>query len=390
MRRRRSYNFILVLGLVLFLSVGYAVVNSVSLTITGSSSAVTSNLGVYFNGDTYVSNSSKVTASATNGSTSASISVNNLTLNESVTATYTVYNSEIDVGANVKVSDISFTNSEYFSVTTDAASGKSLGPSSTNTITVTVTMVQTPITSSNSTSNITISIDAVPTNMFSFNIDGVVYNAVNGMTWGEWVNSSYNVGNYTTNGYYIFDTSGVTVTDGSSTVAFNQTIIAGEYYYSIECCFDPGTKILMADGSEKNIEDVEIGDMVMSLNEDTGEFIAQRVSDTIINKKSTDLVYVYLSNGVRIGMRAYHPLLTTKGYKTLRPNAPEVKRDLGNVRLGELKVGDTLVGYERNVMVLSVIKRIEVEDYYTYNLSVEGYHNYIANGVVVHNASCKN
>ena len=39
-------------------------------------------------------------------------------------------------------------------------------------------------------------------------------------------------------------------------------------------------------------------------------------------------------------------------------------------------------------MVLSVIKRAEIENYYTYNLSIDGYHNYIANGVVVHNAAC--
>ena len=40
------------------------------------------------------------------------------------------------------------------------------------------------------------------------------------------------------------------------------------------CCFDPGSKVLMADGTTKNIEDVKAGDMVMSLNETTGEFIA--------------------------------------------------------------------------------------------------------------------
>ena len=87
-------------------------------------------------------------------------------------------------------------------------------------------------------------------------------------------------------------------------------------------------------------------------------------------------------------MRAYHPLLTTKGYKTLRPDSSEVKKDLSGVKLGVLKVGDMLVGYERNVMILSVIKRAEIENYYTYNLSIEGYPNYIANGVVVHNTPC--
>ena len=144
----------------------------------------------------------------------------------------------------------------------------------------------------------------------------------------------------------------------------------------------------MADGTLKNIEEVEIGDLVMSLNEDTGEYVAQRVSSTIINKKSTDLVYVYLSNGTRIGMRAYHPLLTTEGWKSLRPDSPDAKRE--NIEgLSLLEVGDTLVGYDENVTIVKVEQRPEVEDYYTYNIGVEGHHNYIVEGIVAHNmAGC--
>ena len=143
----------------------------------------------------------------------------------------------------------------------------------------------------------------------------------------------------------------------------------------------------MADGTEKNIEDVEVGDMVMSLNEDTGEFIIQKVAQTITNKYSTDLVYVHLSNGVRLGMRAYHPLLTTEGWKSLRPDQAETINEIGEVE--ELKVGDTIIGYEENVTIVSVEQRPEVENYYTYTLNIEGYHNYIVEGIVAHNKGCK-
>ena len=144
---------------------------------------------------------------------------------------------------------------------------------------------------------------------------------------------------------------------------------------------------MMADGTTKNIEDVKVGDLVMSLNEDTGEFISQKVTGTTINPKSTDLVYVNLSNGVRIGMRAYHPLLTTEGWKSLRPDSPDAIRE--NIDgLSLLEVGDTLVGYGENVTIVSVEEREEVSDYKTYNLSVEGYHNYVVEGVVAHNVAC--
>ena len=127
MRNRKSFNTVIIFALVLFLSVGYAVVNSVTLSVTGTSTAATEDLAVYFDGTTSVS-SGKVTATATNGTTSASILVKDLSLNETVTATYTVINNETDVGASYIVNNINLSNSEYSSVTTDASSNKYLLP----------------------------------------------------------------------------------------------------------------------------------------------------------------------------------------------------------------------------------------------------------------------
>ena len=158
------------------------------------------------------------------------------------------------------------------------------------------------------------------------------------------------------------------------------------YRYNMACCFDAGSQVLMANGTTKSIEDVEIGDMVMSLNEETGEYVAQKVNECIIKHNSDDLVYVKFSNGTKIGMRAYHPLLTTDGWKSLRPNLAETTMEAGEeVKL--LEVGDTLIGYSENVTVVSIEQRPEIENYDTYNLSIDGYHNYIVNGIVVHNFS---
>ena len=173
------------------------------------------------------------------------------------------------------------------------------------------------------------------------------------------------------------DDISVSTTNGTNSCTV--TVVAAS------CCFDPGSQVLMADGTTKNIEDVDIGDMVMSLNEDTGEYIAQRVTNTITKHNSDDLVYVNLSDGTRVGMRAYHPLLTTEGWKSLRPELAETTMEAGT-SVGLLKVGDTLVGYEKNVTIVSIEQRPEVENYDTYNLSIDGYHNYIVEGIVVHNA----
>ena len=126
--------------------------------------------------------------------------------------------------------------------------------------------------------------------------------------------------------------------------------------------------------------------MIMSLDESTGEYVVKRVTATIIRKNSDDLVYVNLSNGVRIGMRAYHPLLTTEGWKSLRPEQAETVMEVGTVSM--LNVGDELVGYTNNVTIKSIEQREDIENHNTYNLTIEDTHNYIVEGVVVHNTKC--
>lgn len=83
-------------------------------------------------------------------------------------------------------------------------------------------------------------------------------------------------------------------------------------------------------------------------------------------------------------MRAYHPLLTTEGYKSLRPNMAETTMEVEE-KVELLEVGDELIGYGENVNVVKIEQRPEVENYDTYNLSVEGFHNYIVDWIVVHN-----
>ena len=152
------------------------------------------------------------------------------------------------------------------------------------------------------------------------------------------------------------------------------------------CCFDAGSQVLMANGVTKNIEDVRVGDYVMSYDEKTGRFSSQMVTNTITRHNSDDLVYLNLSNGVRIGMRAYHPMLTINGWKSLRPELAETVSDVGHIQ--KLELSDTLIGYGNDVIINSIEQREPIENYDTYNLTVNNFHNYIVNGVVVHNAEC--
>lgn len=160
MKRIKNYKIIVLLALVLFLSVGYAVVNSVSLSVTGTAGAVTEDIDVSFNGTKTVSNTTKGSATVTAGSKTATFSATNMALNEEITYTYTIQNNETDVAATVAVT-ASGSNS-YFTITRTPAS-VTVQPGKTTTITLVVKMIKTPIESANNSANFTVSISATPT-----------------------------------------------------------------------------------------------------------------------------------------------------------------------------------------------------------------------------------
>lgn len=194
MRRKdkNTYKLFLVFGLVLFLSVGYAVVNSVSLTVSGTAGAGSETLDVSFNGTKTVSNTTKGSASVTAGATTATFKASDMTLNESITFTYTVQNKETDVAADVTMS---FTNSNtsYFSVSifesSSNSSSFSIGAGDTTNIYVVVKMIKTPIAEADNSATFNITINAEPVNLISFYVDGTEYYAKSGMTWAEWMSS---------------------------------------------------------------------------------------------------------------------------------------------------------------------------------------------------------
>lgn len=70
--------------------------------------------------------------------------------------------------------------------------------------------------------------------LISFTIDGTTYQAEEGMTWGEWVESDYNTDGYIVDGTYIFNATkskGVTAT---GTPMPSGATIMGDFQYNTE------------------------------------------------------------------------------------------------------------------------------------------------------------
>lgn len=169
MKNKKSLLSLGLLALILVLGVGYAVVSSVDLTISGNVSA-NSDLKVSFTGATDASDD-RVTATSTADGLIATINVQNLAaVNDTVTATYTIQNKETDVKASVSKPKITVVSaedgsdlSEYFVVTTSVdTDAVEIEAGQTADVTVTVKLAKTPLTDATSTAKVTVVLTASP------------------------------------------------------------------------------------------------------------------------------------------------------------------------------------------------------------------------------------
>jgi hypothetical protein len=144
-------------------------------------------------------------------------------------------------------------------------------------------------------------------------------------------------------------------------------------------CFIPETKVLMSDGTYKQIIDVEKGEFVQ------GETQLNEVLGLYIHDYKDKL---YSINGGDYFVTPEHPFKTITGWKAINPRRL-YEEDENLARLLDPKVlhiGDILITETGTVMV----KRIESKDVETemkvYNLMLDGDHTYYADGYLVHNA----
>ena len=144
-------------------------------------------------------------------------------------------------------------------------------------------------------------------------------------------------------------------------------------------------------GNKGDFEDVRI----VSLNEDTEDYILQRVSNVFYSGKKP--VYeVRFENGYSITCTKEHKLNTTDGWKTLedygvndKTKCDLLKKDILSMEL--LSFADKYLGKEFSPYSRLITPRISsiyyrgVQD--VFDIEVDGkYHNFVANGFVVHNS----
>jgi hypothetical protein len=138
----------------------------------------------------------------------------------------------------------------------------------------------------------------------------------------------------------------------------------------------------MADNTTKNIEDIEVGDMVLSLNEETLELESKMVFD-IDTPIHSDLVTYELEDKTKITSTTDHPYYTHDlELVSFNPDLTNEEYDL-HKEVSEIKVGDVLRKGEWGSEVVDI--KLSNEETQTFIIGVEDNHNFFANGILVHN-----
>ena len=138
--------------------------------------------------------------------------------------------------------------------------------------------------------------------------------------------------------------------------------------------FPEDTPILTPDGMVA-IQDLMVGDLVLSRDEETGEMVFAPVAD-VFSRVTSEMTVLQLQ--------------TEDGIRTLRltPEHPAYVDTMGWVQARMLAPGDEILDYDGSTPLTVISNTYEETTERVYNFEVEGTHNYFAGdvGAWVHNA----
>jgi phage-related protein len=142
-------------------------------------------------------------------------------------------------------------------------------------------------------------------------------------------------------------------------------------------CFPAGTPVLMADGSERAIETLQVGDQVLARG---GAFF---VPTTVLARIVPPPKRVYtltFDSDKTLTLTDSHPVMTEQGWKSLHPRA--TKQENPDLDVSTLHIGDR-VHTTGGMVTLVGIRPGEVVP--IYNITVDEPHTFYASGILVHN-----
>lgn len=205
-------------------------------------------------------------------------------------------------------------------------------------------------------------------------------------------------------GYYSYNTDGtlrkiveneyVIMQSGTTGSFYSTDVESFDYYFVGDLgsvamgihnfyCFPAGTKITV-DGGYVNIEDVKVGDVVLSFNEETKETEYKEVTG-LKQPVHDDLVKYTFSNGTELICTFDHPLYVNGlDIASFIPEWTNRRYEIGR-EVTKTKISDIVRLDNKSHSVISNIEVLEPVSTQTYIIEVKDNHNFFANGILVHN-----
>ena len=172
-----------------------------------------------------------------------------------------------------------------------------------------------------------------------------------------------------------------------SEVEINHNYFANDVLVHNRACFVKGTMIEMADGTTKPIEDIANGDIVVSVNLETGLKENQTVTN-IITPIHDDLVKYSFENGTEIVCTFDHPFFINGfNLSSYRPLLTNDRYNFNN-NVTQIEVGDNVNLIDGLNTRITKIEELEFKPTQTYIFEVTNNHNFFANGILTHNKAC--
>jgi len=170
----------------------------------------------------------------------------------------------------------------------------------------------------------------------------------------------------------------------TSTTEYNYVLSANGQYYVIASvgpngtfgsCLAAGTRILLADGTTKMVENLQVGDILLGSNG-----AKNKVLDVGVMPKQDRKIYSF--NDGNYFVTVDHPFSTKNGWAAIDPKLAQKTHP--GLKVTKLDVGSELI--TRTGMVrIDKIDFKAFKDSVVYNPRLDGSHDYYANGFLVHN-----
>jgi len=171
----------------------------------------------------------------------------------------------------------------------------------------------------------------------------------------------------------------------TSTTEYNYKLSTNGQYYvissvgpngAIGSCLTAGTKIILADGTTKAVEHLQVGDVLLGSNG-----AKNKVLDIGAMPKQDRKIYSF--NGGNYFVTVDHLFSTKNGWAALDPELAQEMHP--GLKVTKLAVGSELVT-RTGVVRINKIDFKAFKDSVVYNPQLDGSHDYYADGFLVHNS----